>query len=210
LRGAGKAADRILFKQSICDGGGVVCGNCEAVRNTPLPQLQCFIATGRGSRELEGKMLTKTVLVVAVCGIGATVPTLAHDEARIFQYSSIARLVGEGQYRAEVWRREDASDKEERAWSSSDLHTSSEQAIAAACTALRKSFASSCPQIMRSVNAGEIVREPRSPVTEKSSLPSKAPPANSPASALKEVAAVHPGPTNWAKKFWVSSTQQRM
>ena len=159
---------------------------------------------------MEGKMLTQTVLVIAVCGVDATVPTSA-DEARIFQYSSIARLVGEGQYRAEVWRREYASDKEERAWSSSDLHGSSEQAIAAACTTLRERFASSCTQTSRKGNASETVKEPRSVVTEESSLPSKALPTNSPILALKEViAASNPGSANWAKEFWVTSTQHSM
>jgi len=159
---------------------------------------------------LEGKMLTQTVLVIAVCGVDATVPTSA-DEARIFQYSSIARLVGEGQYRAEVWRREYASDKEERAWSSSDLHGSSEQAIAAACTTLRERFASSCTQTSRNGKASETVREPGPVVTEKSGLPSKAPTANPPILALKEVAAAsNPGSTNWAKEFWVYTTKQSM
>jgi len=156
-------------------------------------------------------MLTKTVLVVAVCGIGASVPTLAQDEARFFQYSPIARLVGEGEYRAEVWRRETASGKEERAWSSSDLHGSSEQAIAAACTTLRESFASSCTQTSRNAKAGETVRESGSVVTEKLNLPSKAPPVNSPIPASKEVAAAsNPGSANWAKRFWVNSSQQKM
>jgi hypothetical protein len=146
-------------------------------------------------------MLTKTVLVVAVCGIGASVPTLAKDEARIFQYSPIARFVGEGQYRAEVWRRETASGKEERAWSSSYLFGSSEQAIAVACTTLRETFASSCTS--RNAKAGETVREPGSVVTDKSRPTSQALPANPPIPAPKEVpAASNPGSTNWTKEFW--------
>jgi len=186
-------------------------------------------------------MLTKTVLVVVVCGIGATLPSLADDEARIFQYSPIARLEGEGQYRAEVWRRETASDREERAWSSSDLHGSSEQAIAAACTTLRENFAASCARSSQNAKAGQTVAgrtvegqtvegqtvagqtvagqtvagqsvsEPGSVVTRKSSLPTKAPPQTLAIPAPKEVAAAaNPGPTNWAKKFWVNSSQQRM
>ena len=152
-------------------------------------------------------MLTKTVLVVAVCGIGATVPTLAQDDARIFQYSAIARLVGEGQYRAEVWRRENASGKEERAWSSSDLHRSSEDAMALACIALSVNFASSCTQTSRNAKAGETVKEPRSVVAEKSRPQkedgSKAPPANSPIPGPKtDAAASKPGSNNWAKEFW--------
>src|SRR5215471_6213837 len=123
-----------------------------SARNTPLPQL--VDCDGHG-RELEGKMLTKAVLVIAVCGIGATVPTLADDEARIFRYSSIARLVGEGQYRAEVWRREIASGKEEAAWSNSDLHGSAAEALAAACAKLRENFDVSfaCIQTSRDAKA---------------------------------------------------------
>src|SRR5215510_9101024 len=152
-------------------------------------------------------MLTKIAFVVAICGAGAIVPTLAQDEVRIFQYSPVAQLVGEGQFRAEVWRREDASGKEERAWSGSDLHGSSEQAIAAACTTLRESFASSCIQTSRTAKAGETVRESGSVVTEKLNLPSKAPPVNSPIPASKEVAvASNPGSANWAKRFWVNSS----
>ena len=85
---------------------------------------------------MEGKMLTKTVFAVAMCGVGAIVPALAQDEARIFQYSPVAQLVGEGQYRAEVWRVENASGKEERAWSDPKLHGSSAEAMAAACATL--------------------------------------------------------------------------
>src|SRR5499433_3061092 len=102
-------------------------------------------------------MLTKVAFVVAICGVGAIVPTLAQDEARIFQYSPVAQLVGEGQFRAEVWRRENASGKEERAWSSSDLHRSSEDAMALACIALSVNFASSCTQTSRNAKAGETV-----------------------------------------------------
>jgi hypothetical protein len=146
-------------------------------------------------------MLTKTILVVALCGIGASVPTLALGEARIFQYSPIARLVREGQYRAEVWRRETSSGKEERAWSSVDLHGSSEQAIAAACTTLRENFASSCTS--RITKAGETVRESGPLVTDNSRPPLQALPANSPIPAPKEISAPSsPGSANWAKEFW--------
>ena len=194
-----------------CELAHGAAAQCDHFQNTPLPQLRCLMATGRRRRELEGKMLTRTVLVVAVCGIGATLPGLAHDEARIFQYSSIARLVGEGQYRAEVWRRENTSGEEERAWSSTDLHGSPEQAIAAACAALRESFASSCTRTSRNAKAGETVREPGAVIAAKSSLPSKAPPASSPIPVPKAVAAAsNPGSANWARRFWVYSTQQRM
>jgi len=183
-----------------------------AVRNTPsaasIAVLDCD-----GHRGAVGKMLTKTVLVVAVCGIGATVPTLAQDEARIFQYSPIARFVGEGQYRAEVWRRENASGKEERAWSNSDLHGSSTEALAAACAKLRENFddSFSCTQASRDAKAGETVKEPGTVVTEESRPPkenrSKAPPANSPVPAPKSAAAASPGSSDWGKEFWAHQSR---
>jgi len=118
-------------------------------------------------------MLTKTVFAVAMCGVGAIVPALAQDEARIFQYSPVAQLVGEGQYRAEVWRRENASGKEERAWSSSDLLGSSEEAITAACVVLRDEFAFSCAQTARGAKAGEPVKKASATVVTKESKPPK-------------------------------------
>src|SRR6516165_2008592 len=110
-------------------------------------------------------MLTKTVFVVAICGVGAIVPALAQDEARIFQYSPVAQLVGEGQFRAEVWRRENASGKEERAWSSTELLGSKEEAIAAACVVLREDFAFSCSQPARDAKAGVPVKASATPIT---------------------------------------------
>src|SRR5215475_2716421 len=155
----------------------------------------------------EGKMLTKTILVVAVCGIGATVPTLAQDEARIFQYSAIARLVGEGQYRAEIWRLENASGNEERTWSSPELLGSSEEAMAAACATLRENYAYSCTLTLRAAKAGEIVKGPGTAATKGSKPPkekvSKALPAYSPAPAPKAVgAASKPGSKDWETKLW--------
>jgi len=159
-------------------------------------------------------MFTKTALVVAVCGIGATGPILAQDDARIFQFSPIARLVGEGQYRAEVWRRENASGKEERAWSSSGLHGSSAEAMAAACATLHENFDDSfpCTQPSRHAKAGATVKETGSVVTEKLRPPtengSKTPPANSPVSAPKAVVAASKlGSNNWAKEFWANQSR---
>src|SRR5215471_9615586 len=97
----------------------------------------------------------KKILIVAACGIGATV-TLAQDEARIFSYRPMVQLVGDGQYRAEVWRRENANGKEELAWSNSDLHASLAQALAAACATLRDNFFYDSPSCSsRDAEAGE-------------------------------------------------------
>jgi hypothetical protein len=157
-------------------------------------------------------MFTKTVLVVAVCGIGATVPALAQDEARIFQYWPIAQLVGEGQYRAEVWRRENASGKEERAWSDSDLYASSAEAMTAACATLRENYAFSCTRTSADAKAGETVKGPGTVVTKESGPPkekgSKAPPANSPVPAAKAVsAASKPAANNWAAELWANHSR---
>src|SRR5262245_56631745 len=158
-------------------------------------------------------MLTKTVLV-ALCGNGASVPTLAQDETRIFQYSPIARLVGESQYRAEVWRLENASGKEERAWSNAELHGSSGEAMATACAKLRENFddSFSCTQTSRDAKAGKIVKVPSTGGAEESRPPrlngSKTPPANSPVPARKTDAATsQPGSNNWAKEFWLKAVR---
>jgi hypothetical protein len=178
---------------------------------------------------LEGKLFTRTVFVAAICGVGAIVPALAQDEARIFQYSPVAQLVGEGQYRAEVWRRENASGEEERAWSGSELHASKDEAIAAACVTLRENFAFSCTQTPRDAKAGGAVKTSATVITKDSKPPkekaAKAPPAL-PASApkalsapkaisapnaisppSKAIAISKPGPQHWDDDFW--SNQSR-
>jgi hypothetical protein len=174
-----------------------------------------------GGRELEGKMLTKTVFVIAICGAGAIVPASAQDEARIFQYSPVAQLVGEGQYRAEVWRRENASGKEERAWSSSDLLGSSEDAVAAACTILRENFASSCSQASRGAKAGEpvkasamVVTKEAKPPKEKAAkaspavpLPAPKAPALTPPASKAISAASKPGANHLDNDFWANQSR---
>jgi len=171
-----------------------------------LPQFPCLIVAGQGYRGLEGVMLTKMVLVVAVCGIGASVPSLAQDETRIFEYSPIARLVGAGQYRAEVWRRENKSGKEKAAWSNADLHGSPAEALAAACAKLREKFdvTFSCIQTSHDAKAGKTVTQ-STPLKENGS---KTPPANSPVPVPKAVAATSkPGSNNWAKEFWANQSR---
>src|SRR5262249_5570516 len=112
-------------------------------------------------------MLPKIAFVVAICGVGAIVPALAQDEARIFQYSPVAQLVAEGQFRQEGWRRETAGGKEERAWSSADLLGSSDEAMAAACATLRENFAFSCSLTSRDAKAAEPVKASATVVTKE-------------------------------------------
>jgi hypothetical protein len=161
-------------------------------------------------------MLTKIAFIVAIGGVGAIVPALAQDEARIFQYSPVAQLVGEGQFRAEVWRRENASGKEERAWSSSDLHGSSDEAIAAACAILRENFAFSCTLTSRDAKAGEPVKASATVVTKESKPPkekaAKAPPAPpaAPLPAPKAISAASKpssNPSHWDSDFWTNQSR---
>jgi len=163
-------------------------------------------------------MLPKIAFVVAICGVGAIVPALAQDEARIFQYSPVAQLVGEGQFRAEVWRRENASGKEERAWSSGDLHGSSEEAIAAACAMLRENFAFSCSLTSRDAKASEPVKASATVVTkelkppkEKAAKAPLAPPA-APLPAPKAISAASkpspsPNPNHWDNDLWTNQSR---
>src|SRR5262249_7872307 len=156
-------------------------------------------------------MLTKTVLL-ALCGIGASVPTFAQDETRIFHYSPIARLVGESQYRAEVWRLENASGKEELAWSDPEIHRSSAEAMAAACATLREKYSFSCTQTSRDAKVDKAAKVPSTGVAEESGPPkengSKTPPVNSPVPAPKvDAATSQPGSNNWAKEFWANQSR---
>lgn len=74
---------------------------------------------------------------VVLCGVALITPTLAQDQSVRFQYSPIARLTNGGQYRAEVWRRDVATGREDLAWSNHDLHAGAAKAMDDACTSLR-------------------------------------------------------------------------
>jgi len=78
--------------------------------------------------------------LVLACGLAWTAPALAEDGAAAFEYSPVARLVQGGQFQAEVWRRDVATDSSEVAWSDSELSATAAKAIGEACAALQKNF----------------------------------------------------------------------
>ncbi len=132
-------------------------------------------------------MLTNKVLVVAMCGIGAIAPALAEDQPTPFQYSPVARLLSNGQYRAEIWRRDVANGQEDRAWSNFELHASSAKAMDEACTTLRKYFdgSFSCAQISSDLKAAEIAKEPAAVSSPKNEI--KAPRERAPVPEPKAI-----------------------
>src|SRR5215471_16874454 len=114
--------------------------------------------------------------------------------------------------------RENASGKEERAWSSSDLDASSEEAIAAACATLRKNFAFSCSLTSRDAKVGEPVKASATVVTKESKPPKEkaakaplAPPA-APLPAPKAISAASkpspsPNPIHWDNDLWTNQSR---
>ena len=51
--------------------------------------------------------------LLVLCGLGLSVPALAQQADSTFEYSPVARLLQNGQYRAEVWRRDVSADRGE-------------------------------------------------------------------------------------------------
>ena len=51
--------------------------------------------------------------LLVLCGLGLSVPALAQQAGSDFEYSPLARLLQNGQYRAEVWRRDVSADRGE-------------------------------------------------------------------------------------------------
>ena len=85
----------------------------------------------------EGESMRSTISLVLTCGLAWTAPAFAEEGAAGFEYSPVARLVQGGQFRAEVWRRDVATDSSEIAWSDSELSPTAAKAIGEACAAPR-------------------------------------------------------------------------
>jgi hypothetical protein len=84
-------------------------------------------------------MLANKLLVLAVCGMGVIDPVMAEDQPAGAQYSPVARLLRNGQYRAEVWRRNDKG-QDEFVGTNYKPHASAAEAMDDACLSLRKHF----------------------------------------------------------------------
>jgi hypothetical protein len=97
-------------------------------------------------------LIARTLIVTAsliLWGVGLPVPALAQQVDAAFEYSPVARMLPNGQFRAEVWRRDIAADRSEVAWSDAEPVTTSALAIAEACASLKQNFdpAFQCPRI---------------------------------------------------------------
>jgi len=84
-------------------------------------------------------MLANKLVVFAVCGMGVIEPVMAEDQPAGAQYSPAVRLLSNGQYRAEVWRRFDKG-QEEFVGTNYKPHASAAEAMDDACLSVRKHF----------------------------------------------------------------------
>ena len=88
-------------------------------------------------------MFTRS-LVMTSC-LALTAPALAQEAANTFEYSPVVRLMHNGKFRAEVWRRDVGTDQSDLAWSDSELSATATTAIVDACAALQRNFDGTFP-----------------------------------------------------------------
>ena len=84
-------------------------------------------------------LIFKTLLLVT-SSIALTMPALAQEQTLPFEYSPIVRLMRNGQFQAEVWRRDVRTDHSELAWSNGETYATATAGMVEACTSLRKNF----------------------------------------------------------------------
>jgi hypothetical protein len=143
-----------------------------------------------------------TSSLVLTCGLAWAAPALAEEGGAAFEYSPIARLVQGGQFRAEVWRRDAATDSSDVAWSDSELSPTAAKAIVEACAALQKNFD---PGFACSVHQGSVAEAAKPKVVTKALAgPAPAPAQKAklahPPRVAKPVVASEKG--TWANEFW--------
>ena len=92
-------------------------------------------------------MLADKLLVLVVCGISVIAPVMAEDQPTGAQFSPVARQLSNGEYRAEVWRRNDKG-QDEFVGTNYKPHATVAKAMDEACLLLRRHFdpSFSCPQ----------------------------------------------------------------
>jgi hypothetical protein len=136
-------------------------------------------------------------------------PQLVVVKKPAFEYSPVARLLQNGQFRAEVWRRDVANDRSEIAWSDSELASTAAMASAEACVSLKRNFDPSfdCP-----LAATPAPHEDAAPTA--AAAPRKGPPPPPKRRARVVRTSVRPpaktpatppapsGGSDWLKNFW--------
>jgi hypothetical protein len=148
-----------------------------------------------------------TSSLVLTCGLAWTAPALAEDAAAAFEYSAVARLVPGGQFQAEVWRRDLATDGSDVAWTDTELSPTAAKAIAEACAALQKnfepSFSCSTQSVTEAAKPKVLTKALAGPLLPPHKVKLAHPPPVAP-----EPAAVVSDKGAWAKEFW--KTQERV
>jgi hypothetical protein len=149
-----------------------------------------------------------TSSLVLMCGLAWTAPALAEDGAAAFEYSAVARLVPGGQFQAEVWRRDLATDGSDVAWTDTELSPTAAKAIGEACVALQKNFD---PSFSCSTQQGSVTEVAKPKVLTKALAGPVLPPHKvklvHPPQVAAEPAIVN-DKASWVKEFW--KTQERV
>jgi hypothetical protein len=149
-----------------------------------------------------------TFSLVLTCGLGWTAPALAEDGAAAFEYSPVARLVQGGQFQAEVWRRDIATDRSDIAWTDTELSPTAAKAIAEACAALQKDFD---PGFSCLAHQASVVEAAKPKVVTKALAgplpPHKVKLVHPPQVAAEPAVASDKG--SWNKDYWKSQERYR-
>ena len=149
-----------------------------------------------------------TSSLVLTCGLAWTAPALAEDAAAAFEYSAVARLVQGGQFQAEVWRRDVATDGTDVAWTDTELSPTAAKAIGEACAALQKNFD---PSFSCLTHQQASVTEAAKPKVLTKALAGPLPPhkvikmVHPPQPPAEPAVVIDKG--SWVKDFW--KTQER-
>ena len=119
-------------------------------------------------------------LSVMLWGLALITPALAQDQRAQSAYSASAQLMNDGQYRAEVWRRDGATGHNELAWSNATTHATMTKAMDEACTALKEFYdpSTSCGRAARDGAARDrqaerLVEKPAADGQAKSRVPDR-------------------------------------
>lgn len=95
--------------------------------------------------------------VALLCGLLAA-SAFAQQQESAFEYSPVARLMHDGSFRAEVWRREIATDRSDLAWSSNEPSPTAAVAASEACRSLQQNFDAGfvCPTAGSAAPQGQL------------------------------------------------------
>ena len=150
----------------------------------------------------QGVNMSKARGLVVLCGLGLSVPALAQQADLAFEYSPVARFLQNGQYRAEVWRRDVFSDRSEIAWSEAEPTFTAAMAVTQACASINQNFDPSfhCPRAA-TPHEGATFKGPSPPSQHKlATIRTSARPLPRMDSSNSQFP--HSSGSTWLKNFW--------